>query len=227
MFEDKYKQEMKQVHASESLISDTLKKMQDEREKMAREASISLTETEPSHTDTISSAKNLSSKGTKAVASTPSAKSKKSLWRVIAFPAAAACVVMALLGVFLVGQNTGDLDLNRQEELIFQPVEGSIVLSGGLQFGNVEEQGENYKLNRTECLEVYLPQGILEAQPSNFNDHSVYLGYDERQASYYAVYQEDASGNKPEGASGKTWVVLQSNKLDKQSFIEAIKKYFK
>lgn len=208
MFDDKYKQEMKNLQASESLISDTLKKMEEEQEKQQR-----------GFNENVSFKAETFDKSIAANDMAPSAKNKKSLFIKIVVPAAAACTVIALVGVLLIPQITNQPGQDTQHLYEFQMVEANTSISGGLQFGSIGEQSTGFsEIKRAESSKEFLPEGILEAASVDFGGHAVYLGYDEQQKVYYAVYQEDKSS--------EAWTVLRSTDHEESEFIEALEEYF-
>lgn len=138
------------------------------------------------------------------------------LW--IGLPAAA-CLVLALVGVSVVPQLISVPSQSSEPGYEFQLVEANTSLSSGLQFGSIDGQGAGVESNlkQAECIESLLPEGILSASPVMFGEHSVYLGYDEEQATYYAAYQKDAKSD--------VWTVLQSTSLDEDGFVAALEDY--
>lgn len=200
MFEDEYRREMNEQRASESLISDTLKKMQAEQAKLESDQE---SETPDKQGSTAS----------------PSQKIKRPLFVRVGLPVAA-CLILVLLGVLIAPQVMGVLSPNNQRDLEFVSVQANTSLVGGIQFGAIDQQpGEAAaNLKYAELTESLLPLGLLDSEPVDFWGQEVYLGYDERQGLYYAAFH---TSDRP-----KLWDVLQSTDSDKDAFIRAINQYF-
>lgn len=208
MFEKEYRHEMSKVQASESLISDTLQKMKAEQDKLQTEECV-----DPA------GQQGAVDKGVVVGKQAPSEKRQRARIVRIFVPAAAACLVVALLGVVLIPQFIPNTEQDSSIEYVFQPVEGSTSIMGDIQFGNIGEQAAGIEgLKLTESSKDHLPEGILEGSPVVFWDHSVFLGYDEQQNTYYAAYQEESSD--------EVWAVLHSTDLEKSDFIDALRAYF-
>lgn len=213
MFEDEYRNEMEKVKASESLIADTLKKMQEEQITL----NAAQNDGEPERLSTFPPPEPHN------VTSVPhSPKAKKPLIIKVGLPIAA-CLVLALVGVLVIPQITNMSSQPGQEAPLpyeFQSVEGNISLSGGLQFGAVDQdaEGDISHLKYAEGSKALLPKGILEATPVSFGDYWVYLGFDEQEETYYAAYRKENAGD--------TWIVLQSSDLDEAGFTRALEAYF-
>jgi len=250
MFEDEYRKEMEGLHASEPLITDTLRKMQEEQSRLHGERS-GLEVVQPRLWEEQSGLQGEQSglegeqsgiqaghpelpkgqlglrdgQGANAPGrpAAPDARAEKARKRplllVVGLPAAA-CLVLAFLGVALFFQQPGLPPEEARQHFVFQLVDGNTSLTGGLLFGNAGQlpDGAGSGLKRAECPEALLPEGILEATPVELGGFAVYLGFDEQQATYYAAYREDSSDG--------TWVVLLSTDLGESGFIEALKDYF-
>jgi len=209
MFEDSYRREMNDLQASESLITDTVKKMQDEQARSQSQQS------DNSQGDSE----------TPLITALPDIKARKAKKRNLVFlrvglPAIAACTVLVLLGAMIFPQLLGESGQNNSQDFLFQLVNGNSSIHGDLKFGSVDHQqnGVELHMKQAECTEALLPEDILKAKPATIGSYKVYLGYDEQQATCYAAYRKDSSGDK--------WTLLQSTDLDKTAFVEELRLYF-
>ncbi len=200
MFEDEYRCEMNRVQASELLVSGTLKRMQDERARLQSGKEAGSSDEHEDH----------------AGDSRPPKVKRPLLFR-IGLPVAA-CLLFALLGILIIPQSMG-MTGKGSTQYEFQPVQGNTPFAGVPLFGNAGEQPSSGTagLVSAECSEDLLPEGILEAPPVLFGGHSVYLGFDESQSTYYAAYREEVPND--------AWVVIRSADFDKAGFMDALKEY--
>lgn len=208
MFEDEYRREMGDLHASEPLIADTVAKMQAERQRPQAQQPPDVPDKARGRGDRAA-----------AVAVPRPEKARKPLFVRVGLPIAA-CVALVLVGVLALPHIAGAPGQGDKPQYEFQPVQGNTALMGGLQFGAIDQQpdGATTGLRRAECPESFLPEGILEAAPVTFDGYAVYLGLDQQQGAYYAAYRQDSSGG--------TWTVLRSDSLDGDGFIKALEDYF-
>jgi len=212
MFEDAYRKEMSDLHASESLISDTLKNMQAEQAKL--QSGLAATAPDEPGEPRLTMLHSAEPRATRP------AKKRRPLFMRIGLPAAA-CLVIAVVGAMFYTQMSGIAPQGTEQNFVFQQVQGDTSLMGDLQFGSLSGQAgdTDSDVKRAECPETFLPAGILDAPPVTVGRQSVYLGFDEQQTTYYAAYLKDPTGN--------TWVLLKSSNLDEHSFIQALEGYFK
>ena len=210
MLEDSYRKEMEGIHASEALIADTLKKMQAEQAKLPL--------AEQPDLEPLDGLKVVEGAVAHLPAKPRSSRTRRPLLLLVGLPAAA-CLLLAFLGVTFFFQTPEGPGQNPQQSYVFQLVEGTTTLSGGLQFGSIDGQpgGAASVLRRAECPEALLPAGILEAVPVSLGACSVYLGFDKQQDTYYAAYQEEPSS--------ATWTLLQAADLSEAAFVQALEDY--
>lgn len=208
MFEDKYKEEMSTVHASEQLLAQTLKRMQQEQQDLTGVS-------QAPETSNQNPPSNSSNSGNK----TSNNKALKR-GRILRFGLpAAACLVLVLFGATLIPQLMNSSAQSNGLTYEFYPVEGGASLAGGLQLGTQGEQGAAAfrDLRYSECSEDLLPLGMLEGAPSTLHGIPVYWGFDEEQGMYFAAYQTDAL--EP------SWALLQTNALSEADFVAAVESF--
>jgi len=202
MFEDKYRQEMTDVVADESLIADTLAKMHQEELLLQQDVQPLQTsqpfELEPPKQQTQ--------------------PERRPLYLRIGL-SAAACLLLAVIGVTIFFQLYPGSGQNEPPQYVFHSITVSTTITGGLQFGNVGTHPDSFKtdLEYAECSVEFVPEDIFDADPYLLGSHLVYLGIDRQQNTYYAVCRLDDGSN--------TWLVLRSNKLSETDFLKAIQAY--